>query len=126
MPRRGYRSKCTIRLFHYRGDSVEHSENTNLLRPPKTIGGPVIRQIRDTLEAVRNELATGVQMGPLGAVIHRDYRLSADIHIRIFANRIEVESPGLLPGPVTTANPGAIGSRPRNRALVDHLRLSCI
>jgi ATP-dependent DNA helicase RecG len=133
-------SKCTIRLFHYRGDAVEHSEHTNLLRPPKTIGGPIITQIRDASDAVLNELAAGVQMGPLGfeisqrypvrvireaitnAVIHRDYRLSADIHIRLFANRIEVESPGLLPGPVTVANLGAIGSRPRNRALVDHLR----
>lgn len=48
--------------------------------------------------------------------------LPADIHIRIFAGRIEVESPGLLPGNVTVANIGTAGSRPRNRALVDHLR----
>jgi ATP-dependent DNA helicase RecG len=133
-------SKCTIRLFHYQGETVEHRADTNLVRPPKTIGGPIIVQIRDALKAVLDELASGVQMGPLGfeiaqrypvrvireaitnAVIHRDYRLSADIHIRIFANRIEVESPGLLPGGVTVVNLGMVGSKPRNRSVVDHLR----
>ena len=38
------------------------------------------------------------------AVLHRDYSIAADVHIRIFDNRIEVESPGLLPGHVTTRN----------------------
>src|SRR5690606_14625492 len=38
------------------------------------------------------------------AVIHRDYSLNDDIHIRIFDNRIEVQSPGVLPAHVTIAN----------------------
>ncbi|WP_128945177.1 ATP-binding protein [Bradyrhizobium zhanjiangense] len=38
------------------------------------------------------------------AVLHRDYSIQADIQIRIYDNRIEVESPGRLPGHVTTAN----------------------
>jgi ATP-dependent DNA helicase RecG len=38
------------------------------------------------------------------AVIHRDYSIPADIHIRIFDNRIEVENPGKLPGHITTKN----------------------
>jgi ATP-dependent DNA helicase RecG len=38
------------------------------------------------------------------AVLHRDYSLASDIHIRIFDDRIEVESPGKLPGHVTTGN----------------------
>ena len=38
------------------------------------------------------------------AVIHRDYSIPKDIHIRIFDNRIEVESPGRLPGHITLAN----------------------
>ena len=32
------------------------------------------------------------------------YSIAADIQIRIFDNRVEVESPGLLPGHVTTRN----------------------
>jgi ATP-dependent DNA helicase RecG len=38
------------------------------------------------------------------AIIHRDYSIADDVHIRIFDNRIEVESPGILPGHVTTKN----------------------
>ncbi|HYA47572.1 MAG TPA: ATP-binding protein [Burkholderiales bacterium] len=35
------------------------------------------------------------------AVLHRDYSIAADVLIRVFDNRVEVESPGLLPGHVT-------------------------
>ncbi len=38
------------------------------------------------------------------AVLHRDYSLNDYVHIRIFDNRIEVESPGRLAGPVTVRN----------------------
>ena len=38
------------------------------------------------------------------AVIHRDYSIKDDIHIRIFDNRIEIASPGTLPGHVTVSN----------------------
>ncbi len=38
------------------------------------------------------------------AVLHRDYSLPSDIHIRIYDNRIEVESPGRLSGYVTVHN----------------------
>ena len=35
------------------------------------------------------------------AVIHRDYNIKDDIHVRIFDNRIEVQSPGRLPANMT-------------------------
>ncbi len=38
------------------------------------------------------------------AVLHRDYSIATDIQIRIFDNRVEVESPGRLPGYVTVDN----------------------
>jgi len=132
--------KAAIRIFHYRGSKIETDPNTNLLRKPITVDGPVIRQIQSARDTVVNELASGIQMGPLGfeivqkyplrvineaitnAVIHRDYRLNADIHVRIFADRIEVESPGLLVGPVTVANISRIGTHARNPVLVNHLR----
>ena len=38
------------------------------------------------------------------AVLHRDYSIPDDIHIRIYDNRIEVESPGTLPGHITASN----------------------
>lgn len=38
------------------------------------------------------------------AVIHRDYSIAADIQIRIYDNRVEVQSPGKLAGHVTPIN----------------------
>ena len=114
--------------------------NTNLVRTPVTIGGPLIRQIADARQTVIKELAGGVQFGPLGfeivqkypvrviaeaitnAVIHRDYRLPADVMVRIFSDRIEVDSPGLFAGPVTTANIGRVGPYSRNPLIIQHLR----
>ncbi len=132
--------KTSIRIFHYRGTHVSTDPNTNLVRPPTTIGGPLVRQIVDARQAVVNELAGRVQFGPLGfeivqkypvrviaeaitnAVIHRDYRLMSDIIVRIFSDRIEIESPGLLVGPVTVGNIGRIGTHSRNPLVVQHLR----
>lgn len=132
--------KCCVRVFQYRGDRIERGEATNLVRPPQTIRGPLLNQIRGATQAVVDALASGLRMSPLGfevaqrypvrvireaitnAVLHRDYFVDADIHIRIFDNRIEVDSPGRFPGSVTTENIGRVGSQPRNRQLVDHLR----
>jgi ATP-dependent DNA helicase RecG len=49
------------------------------------------------LEAVREIL--------VNAIAHRDYNIGGDcIHLHIFADRLEVHSPGALPGPVTLEN----------------------
>lgn len=41
----------------------------------------------------------------VNAVAHRDYSISGDsIHLFIYSSRMEVTSPGRLPGPVTVAN----------------------
>ncbi len=54
-------------------------------------------------------------------MIHRDYHIPADIHIRIFDDRLEVESPGLFPGRVTPGNITQVQFN-RNPAIVSHLR----
>jgi ATP-dependent DNA helicase RecG len=38
------------------------------------------------------------------AVIHRDYSITDDIHVRVFDNRVEVENPGRLPAHITPDN----------------------
>lgn len=132
-------TKVTVRIFHYRGTAISTDPNTNLVRKPITIRGPVIRQIADAKDAVINELAEKVHFGPFGfeivqrypvrvlaeaitnAVIHRDYRLTADIMVRIFDDRIEIESPGLLSGTVTVANIQQVRHN-RNPLIVQHLR----
>lgn len=133
-------SKCTIRLFHYKGTAAERTPSTNLVRPPRTLGGPLIVQVREAVRACKEELASGVQVSPLGfevvqrypvrvlqeaitnAVLHRAYHINADIHVRIFSDRVEVESPGTFPRNVTVANLRAVGSKPRNQLIVDHVR----
>ena len=40
----------------------------------------------------------------VNAVIHRDYNVSDDIRVFVFDNRVEVRSPGLLPGHMTLDN----------------------
>lgn len=132
--------KASVRIFRYKGDRIQHDPTPNLLKPPKTIGGPLIRQIADALEYLKGELATGVEMGPLGfevvqrypvrvlreaitnAVLHRDYHIPTDIQVRIFSDRVEIESPGLLPGPITQSNIWKIGSFNRNPLIVNALR----
>jgi ATP-dependent DNA helicase RecG len=37
-------------------------------------------------------------------VLHRDYSIAADVQIRIFDDRVEIESPGKFPGHVTAKN----------------------
>lgn len=133
-------SKTAVRVFHYSGTRVEHGPVPNLLKPPKTFSGPLIQQIADAYDFVINEIAQGLTLAASGfetvhryptrvireaitnAVIHRDYRINRDIHIRIFDNRIEVESPGLFPANITAANIERAGSFSRNPLIVNNLR----
>ncbi len=88
---------------------------------PITIEGCAYRQIQKAVEKtveVVQALSTLTEAGfskvkypketlheiITNAIIHRDYSITDDIHIRIFENRVEVESPGLLPGAVTEKN----------------------
>jgi len=133
-------AKCAVRIFQYAGSLETIKETLNLIGTPKNIIGPVIKQIADTHDYVLTLLRTGIQI-PSGfvttyqiperaikeaitnAVIHRDYHTRRDIEIRVFEDRIEIESPGLLPLNITPANIGverAYGYR--NDLLVKHLR----
>ena len=55
-------------------------------------------------------------------MIHRDYRLNRDIVIRLFDDRITVESPGALPGTITPANIERARSKARNPLVAQNLR----
>jgi ATP-dependent DNA helicase RecG len=56
------------------------------------------------------------------AIIHRDYRINRDVHIRIFDSRIEVVSPGAFPGRITSTNISKVGSFARNPLIARYLR----
>lgn len=134
-------TKCTIRVFQYEGSIETIRETLNLIGTPKTVEGPVVKQIQDAHDYVLTLLRAGMRIPSSGfvttyriperalkeaitnAVIHRDYHLKRDIEVRIFEDRVEIESPGLLPSNVTSYNIGYVRADDyRNDLLVKHLR----
>lgn len=112
--------RCGIKILRYRTTDAAGTRET-LAFDPLTVEGWLYDQIAAAVrETVR--VVEGVQiLGPAGlesikyphetlheiitnAVLHRDYSIAADIQIRVFDNRIEVESPGRLPGHITPQN----------------------
>jgi ATP-dependent DNA helicase RecG len=112
--------QSSIKIYRYTGtDAV--GTRAALHGQPITIEGNLYDQIH---EAVRTtvQMIEGIRLiGPSGmedvsypevalheiitnAVIHRDYSVADDIHVRIFDNRIEVASPGRLPAHITPDN----------------------
>ena len=133
-------TKCTIRVFQYTGTIETIGETPNLISTPKNINGPIVKQIKKAHEYVLTLLRSGIKI-PSGfttqyqiperavkeaitnAVIHRDYYIKRDIEIRIFEDRVEIESPGLFPYNITRANIGLVRAEGyRNDLLVKHLR----
>lgn len=109
--------RCAIKISRYNTSSEPRREH--LAFPPITVEGPARLMIEqalikttDIFEAV-NVLQTDGSLVPMkyppetlkeivvNAVIHRDYNIPDDVHISIFDNRVEVRSPGGLPGQMT-------------------------
>lgn len=133
-------SRADIRLLVYEGKVAVPGATPNMRKTPRTIRGPLIEQIDAAVRQVLDELAQGITLSGSGfkarhvypervvkeaivnAVIHRDYRLNRDIFIRIFDDRIEVESPGTFPGRITAGNIDRAGSKARNPLIAQNLR----
>lgn len=133
-------TRAEVRVVVYQGKAAEAGAKPNMKKPPRTLRGPLIRLIDDTVRVVLDELAAGVELASSGfkahhrypervvkeaivnAVIHRDYRLNRDILIRIFDDRMEVDSPGVFPGNITPANIAKAGSKARNPLIAKTLR----
>lgn len=109
-----------VKIYRYRSikDSGEREE---LVADPRTIEGPAHTLVYAAVAATV-EIIEGIEV--LGAkgfekikyprealhevicngIIHRDYSIHDYVHIRVFDNRVEVESPGRLAGHVTVGN----------------------
>lgn len=117
------KGKYGIKVSHYYGNKSDYSGEANFLLRPFTIEGPLIRQVEEAVDYFRNAVKISppklkgaafrpsllipewaFQEAVTNAVIHRNYSLSDDIHIRFFDNRIEIESPGSYPGHITISN----------------------
>ena len=112
--------KSGVKLYRYKTTAKVGSRDT-LVGEPEAIEGTAYDVIHG---AVKKTVAMveGIQrLGPNGfepvaypdealheivtnAILHRDYSIASDVQIRVFDNRIEIESPGRLPGHVTTRN----------------------
>jgi ATP-dependent DNA helicase RecG len=113
--------KCAIKIARYQ-TGAEVGKREHLDGTPITVEGPAYSQIQEALRIVTEIIEsvphmesdgalTPVSYPPealkeivVNAVIHRDYNISDDIHILIFDNRVEVRSPGVLPGHMTIEN----------------------
>ncbi|HEY7558654.1 MAG TPA: ATP-binding protein, partial [Candidatus Binatia bacterium] len=111
--------KCSVKITRY--ETKEDDPEREHLAQQKTIEGPLYPLIHQTVSAVE-EIMSAVKVWTadglkklsfppeaiweviVNAVIHRDYSVSDDIQILIFDNRIEVLSPGRLPGYVNVQN----------------------
>lgn len=136
----GHLARCEIRLFVYKGTRIESRATPNFRKTPVAFTGPLIDLIEAAVRAIATELDDGVEHVGSGfvtrhriplrvvkealvnAVVHRDYRLTRDIFVRVFDDRIEIESPGALPGVITVENIGRTGSKPRNPLIARTLR----
>ncbi|WP_218824196.1 ATP-binding protein [Achromobacter xylosoxidans] len=111
--------RSAIKVLRYQ--TKKDAERDFLAFDPLTIEGPVYSLIYDAVDKIKEVIETIERLGPNGmekieypqealheiltnAVLHRDYSIAADVQVRIFDNRIEIESPGKLPGHVTVAN----------------------
>lgn len=112
--------RSAIKIYRYK-TKADEGERDVLAFDPITIEGPIYTLIYSAVEKCR-ELVEGIKkLGESGletikyppeaihefltnSVLHRDYSIPADVQIRIFDNRIEIESPGKLPGHITVKN----------------------
>jgi len=104
----------------------------------KVIEGNIIEQVPAAMEFIQRHISMAAEIVPtqlerlerwefprdalreaiINAACHRDYRDSGHIQIRIFDDRLEVWSPGLLPPEIAIADLNrAHNSRPRNHRI---------
>ena len=112
--------RCGIKLYRYKSTDSEGTRES-LDFDPISIEGCAYDQIhlavRETARivgSVRVRSAgglasvtypeTAIHEIVTNGVLHRDYSIADDVHIKIFDNRVEVLSPGTLPGHVTVQN----------------------
>lgn len=110
--------RSSIKNFRYQTSG--EAERDTLVGVPVTVEGCAYSQIYEAVSKTKEIIESIKKFGKefetieypeetlheiiTNAVLHRDYSITTDIQIRIFDNRVEVESPGKLPGYVTVDN----------------------
>lgn len=119
-PQATLQTRCAVKIYRLRTTEKEYKRE-QLAGMPTTINGPIEEVITKTLKKVAEYIdgasfkdgdklvklaypAEALKEILVNAVIHRDYSLNDDIHVRVFDNRIEIKSPGKLPGYMSIDN----------------------
>jgi ATP-dependent DNA helicase RecG len=119
-PQAALPKRSAIKVFRY-ATREEGVDRETLAFDPLTIEGPIYDLISEAVSTTKEIVQSIKRVGETGleevtypdetlheiitnAVLHRDYSHQTDVQIRIYDDRIEVESPGRLPGHVTAAN----------------------
>lgn len=119
-PQAALPKRSAVKIYRY-ATSDDSGSRDSLAGDPVTVEGPLYALIKESVTTTVKMLEGIKKLGPKGfepvlyprealheivtnAVLHRDYSIAADIQIRIFENRVEVESPGRLPGHITVQN----------------------
>ncbi len=119
-PQSALPKRCGIKVYRYKTQEEEGFRDV-LTFIPLTVEGCLYDQIKKAVQITVEEVEKIPHLGAGGlesikypqetlheiitnAVIHRDYSIADDVHVRIFDNRIEVQSPGRLPAHITPTN----------------------
>lgn len=111
--------KCSVKIVRY--DTNDRVPTRDQLKSEVTVEGSLYKQINESLRIILGIIQSVPILGPTGfelakypkeaiseilvnAIIHRDYNISDDVIVFIFNNRIEIHSPGALPGHITIDN----------------------
>lgn len=111
---------CGIKIYRYKTRETEGRRDL-MAEDPITIEGNLYTQITNAVKTTKEITETIPKLSSEGlesikyppetlheiltnAVLHRDYSVKDDIHIRIFDDRVEVQSPGRLPANITPEN----------------------
>ena len=111
--------KCAVKITRY--ETSEDDPERDHLAEQSSVEGPLYPCILQTVEKVREVMSSvevwtaeglrSLEYPPeaiwetvVNRFIHRDYSISDDIQILVYDNRIEILSPGTLPGYVTIEN----------------------
>lgn len=109
-----------IKIYRYKTGDAEGTRDT-LVGEPISVEGCAYDLIKLAVEITKEIIGKIQVLGTKGfepvtyptetlhevitnAVLHRDYGIADDVHVRIFDNRVEVESPGRLPAHITPKN----------------------
>ena len=109
-----------VKIYRYKTRDQE-GRRENLAFDPITVEGACYNQIYETVAKVIEIVEDIKVLTEKGlekisyppealheiitnSILHRDYSITKDIHVRIFDNRIEIESLGRLPGHISPEN----------------------